>query len=250
MDDLREVGGSPCCILYEFEREDMSFIDSFVTDLARVRLASVFNPYADRCSEYDLPDSVGIRRANLIASMRAVERLDLTTIWLGRDLGYRGGRRTGLALTDEPHLSQFRLIYSNTRVRRATIGPDVSERTATEIWDQIVKLSAPPFLWNVFPFHPHEAKTPFTNRAHTAHERDIGLEVLRSLLDWLKPEKIVALGGDAHRAIQRLGCDCAYVRHPSYGGKADFIRGICGLYELARENRDTALDPEPLLFLP
>lgn len=249
MGDLRDLRGSPCCILDEFEIEDMSFIDSFVTDLAGVRLASVFNPYADRCSMYDLPDSAGIRRANLIAFLRSVERLDLTTIWLGRDLGYRGGRRTGLALTDEPRLSQFRLIYLNTRVRRATTGPNVSERTATEIWEQIVKLSVPPFLWNVFPFHPYETGDPFTNRAHTALERNIGLEILESLLEWLTPKKIVTLGGDAYRAVQRLGYNCAYVRHPSYGGKADFIRGICDVYGVESGNQETALDSEPdLLF--
>ena len=246
---MRELTGSPCCILNEFGREDMSFIDSFVEDLAGVRLPSVFNPYAERCSICDLADSVGIRRANLIAFMRAVERLDLTTIWLGRDLGYRGGRRTGLALTDESHLSQFRLIYSNTRVRRATAGPDVSERTATEIWDQIVRLSPPPFLWNVFPFHPYETADPFSNRSHNALERNIGLEILRSLLEWLKPEKIVALGGDAHRAIQRLGYECAYVRHPSYGGKADFVRGIGDVYGLESESQGPVMDPEPLLLL-
>jgi len=33
--------------------------------------------------------------------------LGSNTIWMGRDLGYRGGRRTGLALTDEAHLPLF-----------------------------------------------------------------------------------------------------------------------------------------------
>jgi len=213
----------------------MSFIESFIRDLEGVRFNSVFNPYADRCSECDSPNAPNIRRANLLSFLTAADKLDLTTVWLGRDLGYRGGRRTGLALTDEPHLSTFSAIYPNTRVKRATVGPEVSERTATEVWNMIAKLPSPPFLWNVFPFHPYDAGNPFTNRAHSALERDTCVDILASLLAWLKPKTVVALGADAHRTLERLGHKCTYIRHPSYGGKADFVRGVCELYSLPSE---------------
>jgi hypothetical protein len=210
----------------------MSFVESFVADLAAVRLDSVFNPYADQCPECDLPNASNIRRANLVALLTAADRLELTTAWLGRDLGYRGGRRTGLALTDEPHLSVLPTVYTNTRVRRATVGSEVSERTATEVWRMIAKLPSPPFLWNVFPFHPYEERDPFTNRAHSPRERDTCVDILASLLAWLKPQTIVAIGEDAHRTLKRLGHSCVYIRHPSYGGKADFVRGVSELYNL------------------
>jgi radical SAM superfamily enzyme YgiQ (UPF0313 family) len=53
---------------------------------------------------------------------------------MGRDLGYRGGRRTGLALTDEYHLVDLEQVFPNTKFTRATVGDAVSERTAAEIW--------------------------------------------------------------------------------------------------------------------
>jgi hypothetical protein len=37
-------------------------------------------------------------------------------MWFGRDLGYRGGRCTGLAFTDEAHLPALRLTFKNAPV--------------------------------------------------------------------------------------------------------------------------------------
>ncbi|WP_439952990.1 hypothetical protein, partial [Escherichia coli] len=76
------------------------------------------------------------------------------SIWIARDLGYRGGRRTGLALTDEAHLSAHAGLYGQLPLARATRGPAMTERTATVIWQVLRDLRRPIFLWNVFPLHP------------------------------------------------------------------------------------------------
>jgi hypothetical protein len=206
-------------------------IERFVEDLAKVRLAAVFNPYADRCALSDRNDAPAIRRANLTAYMHASEG-HVSSIWFGRDLGYRGGRRTGLALTDEHHLSAFSARYGGIRVNRATDGPPVGERTATVVWSVINRLPEPPFLWNVFPFHPHEPGDPMSNRCHTTAERRSCERLLGVLLEWLKPRTIVAIGNDAQHALSDLGYDSRCVRHPSYGGQTDFVRGMDEIYGL------------------
>ena len=78
---------------------------AFTEALSRVHLDNVFNPYADVCELHDRPDAAARRRQNLELSLSRALELNVRTMWIARDLGYRGGRRTGLALTDEMHLA-------------------------------------------------------------------------------------------------------------------------------------------------
>lgn len=217
-------------------------INDFVADLARIRFDGVFNPYRDRCALSDRADAPVIRRANLAAYMQAAEAR-VSTMWFGRDLGYRGGRRTGLALTDEAHLEAINSCYGGVSVSRATTGPVVTERTASVVWSIIRRLPSPPFLWNVFPFHPHEPDDPFTNRCHTAAERRACETLIGTLVAWLQPKIIVAIGNDAHKALEALGYTCHYVRHPSYGGQTDFLNGIANLYGVPARDEGLPLAP-------
>jgi len=208
---------------------------SFIDELSAVRLDNVFNPYSDHCLLHDRPDAAERRRNNLQLSLSTAVALNVRTIWIARDLGYRGGRRTGLALTDEMHLDAYSALFRGLPVEKATKGPAVGERTANVIWGLLARISEPVFLWNVFPLHPHEPDDPMTNRCHTARERDACGEFLHKIIDLIQPEKIVAIGGDAHRAVEGLGIRSEKVRHPSYGGQNVFIRQIEEAYGLASE---------------
>lgn len=203
---------------------------NFVAALANIRLPNVFNPYADQCEACDLDNAASVRRKNLSSYLKSVEELEVDTLWMGRDLGYRGGRRTGLALTDESHLLQFAARYPGSAPKRATRGPLVAERTATEIWAAISALPLPPLLWNVFPFHPHEQDDEMTNRRFTTHELKLVDALNRELVSWLKIRRIVCIGQDAAKYASSFGVDVECIRHPSYGGVSDFRAGIERLY--------------------
>lgn len=207
---------------------------SFVQAMADIQLPNVFNPYADTCPEYDKPDAAAVRRRGLQTLLGAAQALGIDTIWMGRDLGYRGGRRTGLALTDEMHLTQFPAVYPGTKADKATLGPAVAERTAAEIWAVLAQLDLPPLLWNVFPFHPHEPGNPFTNRKFTAAELKVADSLNRELLSWLGIRRIIAIGQDAAHYATQFGVKVECVRHPSYGGVTEFREGIRRLYGLKR----------------
>jgi uracil-DNA glycosylase len=97
-------------------------------------------------------------------------------------------------------------------------------------WEIISRLSAPVFTWNVFPYHPHEPGNPLSNRCHTPFERKECRSILLKLLELLHPTYVVAIGNDAELGLTDLGIDCAKVRHPSYGGKADFVAGMLALH--------------------
>ena len=204
----------------------------FVDALAAVRLEHVFNPYADCCALHDEADAAGRRRRNLELSLTAASELEINTIWIARDLGYRGGRRTGLALTDEVHLDAYSTLFHGLPIQKATKGPAVGERTANTIWRMLSRLAQPVFLWNVFPLHPHEPNDPMSNRCHTARERDSCAIFLHAIIDLLQPRQVLAIGGDAHKAIAKMGIETVQVRHPSYGGQNDFIRQIEAAYDL------------------
>jgi len=205
----------------------------FVNSLKAVKFDNVFNPYADRCEVHDLDDAPDRRARALQGMLNAAVRTEIDALWIGRDLGYRGGRRTGLALTDDVHLSIHATRW-NIKVERATTGSIVAERTAAVIWSMLAPVTASVFLWNVFPFHPHEPRDPFTNRSHSAKERELGESILAELILILRPKRLVCIGNDAAKVASRLAAlaRVEQVRHPSYGGQSDFIRQIRSLYRL------------------
>ena len=202
-------------------------VAEFVEEISSVALPNVFNPYRDICHSADHATSPAIRRQNLISYLEAICGRDARMLWLGRDLGYRGGRRTGIALTDEFHLDALVETYGLTDVSKATMGPEVKkERTATEVWKLLVAVRCPVFLWNVFPFHPFDSDNPFTNRRHTSREFSLCSDILLELVALLRPTKIIVLGADAELGAARVGLTAERVRHPSYGGHIEFRRDI------------------------
>lgn len=206
---------------------------SFVSALAAANLPSVFNPWRDRCSIHDRRDAAARRRANLQGMLEAALDAHVETIWIARDLGYRGGRRTGVPLTDEVHLTHASALMGGIALERATDGPAVAERTAAIVWQVLGRIGQPVMLWNVFPFHPHESGDPMSNRCHTRAEREATWPLLQALVAMVQPKRIVAIGRDAHTALEGLDIPITAIRHPSYGGQREFIDGMYGLYGIA-----------------
>jgi hypothetical protein len=219
---------------------------AFVEALSRIHLPSVFNPYSERCPEHDRVDAAQRRRRNLVLCLEAALAARVDTIWIARDLGYRGGRRTGVPLTDEVHLNRAGALFGSSALRRATRGPAVAERTAAIIWSVLAQIGEPAVLWNVFPLHPHESGDPFSNRCHTRVERDVAWPFLKALVSMVRPRRLIAIGRDARIALAGIDdIPVELVRHPSYGGQAEFIAGIQGTYGIR-----PALSGNPDLQLP
>lgn len=212
--------------------------DLFIEELKTYQEADVFNPYTDICEVFDLADANKIRSKNLKQVIDSFTDKQVDSIWIGRDLGHRGGRRTGLALTDEANLISANGVWE-VELDQATRGELFFERTAANIWGALKEIDEKIFMWNVFPFHPHEERNPFSNRSHTAKERDAGIEFLGILIRLLKPRRIVAIGNDAFKCSLRIfdNDKVHKIRHPSYGGEKTFTRQIRELYGLSDHTR-------------
>ncbi|AMY70908.1 hypothetical protein AKL17_3685 [Frigidibacter mobilis] len=218
-------------------------IDIFLENLASFKAERVFNPWSANCEEVDVEDSFNIRLNNLRTVLRACADADEVDVWVGRDLGWRGGRRTGVAFVDEVSLSDYASSIEVAGLVKATVGPVMKERTATEIHLARRRISRKLFFWNVFPFHPHEANQPQSNRMHTRTEREIGLSFLKVALSLLPVRRAITIGNDATQAVQAMNVKCCPVRHPSYGGQRDFHRQLNAHYGLVSEE-----DTQPSLF--
>lgn len=200
-------------------------VDAFIRRLANVALPEVFNPWGQICDVHDRSTADAIRRRNLRRVLTEFRLQGCKNMWFGRDLGHRGGRRTGIALTDEAHLP---LLGQRLGIvlEKATTTESVAERTATEVWLAISRHSETPLLWNAFPFHPHRPGDPASNRQHRRAEAAAVSHITLELLDLMAPAQVIAIGSDAAELLSRLGVTSIAVRHPSYGGQAIFHAGI------------------------
>lgn len=205
----------------------------FVEALKALTFENTFNPYSDQCPTFDREGAAHHRYGVLLSILESAIDSEIDSLWIGRDLGYRGGRRTGLALTDEVHMTVHASRWG-VSTERVTKGEVVAERTAAVTWDMLQQMDTCIFLWNVFPLHPHQPNKPFTNRSHNARERYIGEELLLELIHLLEPCRLVPIGNDAAISARRLDGKkpIFQVRHPSYGGRDEFVKQVSELYDL------------------
>lgn len=205
----------------------MGFANEFVGRLAELRFEHAFNPYADRCSVYDLPDAPTLRRDALVSVInRALER-ETDSLWVGFCPGHQGARRTGLAFTDD-YVLQAHGERWGLNLPRPTTGAWIKEPTTQAVWKELPRVKERVFLWNVFPLHPHEPGEPFSNREPNAQEFAAGREALRELTDALNPARLVAIGKVAAKEIEGAGGgrEVVAVRHPGHGGQREFAAAI------------------------
>ena len=215
----------------------------FVETLRHLDFQNTFNPYSDRCAEHDHTEAPLHRRESLLAILETAAGSEIDSLWIGRDLGYRGGRRTGLALTDDVHLEKHAERWG-VSVKKPTT-EIVAERTAAIVWSVLNRIDASIFLWNVFPLHPHEPSDQFTNRAHNSRERNAGEALLFELICLLKPRRLIPIGNNAALAASRLRKkqEVFKIRHPSYGGQNIFLKQTREIYGLSRDDAKLITQP-------
>ncbi len=206
-------------------------IDAFIYDLSQAQLsAEVFNEYAPG------DQNNAIRRANLRLYLRAMTAWAPRTLLVMEAPGYRGCRLTGVPVTSRkvlleglPALRLFGVDAGYRDVDDVGFERVYGEQSATIVWETLTRLQALPLIWNTFPFHPHQAGRPLSNRRPRKAETELGAAFLLRLLELWRFELIIAVGNVAYDTLGELGIKRNKLRHPAHGGKNDFVAGLSAL---------------------
>lgn len=158
-----------------------------------------------------------------------MKKLKPETILIGEAPGYKGCSLTGVPFTSEWILlkNPFKLdIFSGNYQKSNSESHYHKEATATILWNYLAKSENIPLLWNAFPFHPHKPGKLDSNRSPTSKELDLGILWINRMLKLFDIQKLVAIGNRAQYSLNKHNFACTKIRHPSYGGKAEFINGM------------------------
>jgi hypothetical protein len=210
-------------------------LKSFIHEVSNHDFKNSFNPYKDTCETFDTQNSYKVRKKNLEKYLNYFSKLDSIDLWIGRDLGYKGGRRTGIPFTSENNIETLNLklgldlkVVSKNKI----ISSEVSANT---IWEIFSDLPNNIIFWNIYPFHPHENNNQLSNRKFNREEEIFGLNILYSLITSLKIKRIICIGNDSANSLKKIkiaDIPIENVRHPSYGGVTIFKNQMKNLYQI------------------
>ena len=180
-----------------------------------------------------------IAKENLRLYFTKMKELRPRFILIGEAPGYNGCRLTGIPFTSEyiiqDEIKNIGLFGLNNGYKIRNTAMPKKEPTAKIVWEFLNSVKMYPLLWNAFPFHPHNSGNKDSNRAGknlTNDELEFGLYILRIIFEEFDIRKgmIIAVGRTSEKLLKRNKIGCSYVRHPSHGGKDDFIDSLEKLF--------------------
>jgi len=166
-----------------------------------------------------------LQRANLEKYLEYMYTQKPDTMLIGEAPGYNGCRLTGIPFTSEYIVSEGVLegkLFGLANGYKASKKRVKKEQSATAMWSVLEELEVLPLLWNAFPFHPFKKENINSNRKPNGKELEVGKAYLSELIELFGITQIIAVGNVAEQTLHKMKIKHKKVRHPSYGGKADF----------------------------
>ncbi len=202
---------------------------SLIERLSLVQTApDAYNPFGAGDNPYN-----ALRRTNLAHYLDDVFACQSGIVLIAEAPGYRGMRITGVPMVSRrilregvPSLGMFGTERGYQDVAEPGFEAIQSEQTASILWGILPELNLVPLVWGAFPFHPHQAGSPLSNRKPRAPEVRLGEPFVRELLEIFAPKKVIAVGNVGYGLLTAMGISCVKIRHPAQGGKNDFVAGM------------------------
>lgn len=202
------------------------------------------NPYSVYLPGVDIaPEAPGIRLRQLCAYLQRRKKTARLML-VAEAPGYQGARFSGIAMTCERTLlgrksgvppqavlgdgPAERTSHPDTGRNRPETAHGFCEPTASIVWRELVALGLTDqaVLWNVFPFHPHRAGAPLTNRTPSHAEVAAHLDIIADLHAAFAPCRLICIGNTARDHLRPLYPDLPALRHPANGGASKFRDGL------------------------
>ena len=188
----------------------------------------LFNPYADTHPGWET------RRQNLSLYLHDMLARQPDTMMVFEAPGYRGCRFSGVPVTSErimlKGIARWGLFGEGYCPTSDTPG-GYAEMTATILWEALQAYAdQPPLIWNTVPLHPYQPGKPLSNRTPTLTEQRAGAALIDAVIALMRPARILAVGRTAQNMLAERGIEALPLRHPSQGGKPDFVRALREAY--------------------
>jgi len=183
----------------------------------------LFNPYLSLDPGRDQVDAVAVRRRNLEAYVRD-RNTQPRILLLAEAPGPWGCRFSGVPSTSGAQLLDPDCPLAGQQSSCADV--PYAEYSASIYWRILQEWYDDIFTWNTIPYHPFKRGKPMSIRTPGVKEIRRFLPVTQEVVNAVAPERILAVGRKAERALAELGVECTYVRHPSQGGAALFEAGV------------------------
>ena len=182
----------------------------------------LFNQYRCRDPQYDMEDAIRIRRNNLWSYVDSFTCIP-TCFVVGEAPGCRGVRFSGVPFTNERQLVNGELPFKGCRSSLVTRWKKPrSSKSSSIFWSAMRNFHTEKrqdfFAWNCIPFYPHEKDLPLKNRTPEDRELETYGNILKDLWKQLEsPEKVIAVGKTAKKALDLLEIQATKVAHPAAG---------------------------------
>ena len=224
-------------------------IEEFVESLRHFNAPSLFNPWEGQDPYARVPNAAERRRSYLKRYLQKREAAKYLIV--GEALSWYGGRFSGIPMTSERMLLDkhkavcWHLVVGNSLPRpertsaccacgsAAARRNGLTEQTATMVWKAALDHDIKPCdfaLWNVVPWHPHDAENAQKNRVGCnlkCEELREGGRHLKTVLDELFPDAmVVAVGWTAWAAVLPLRSNAFCLIHPAHGRSNQFRQGL------------------------
>ena len=228
-------------------------INQFIEHLAAYEGSpTVFNPWRDFDPQLDVSKEAPKWRREQLAKYLETRLGQSSYVIIAEAMGYQGGRFSGVAITCERMLLGFHsevkpdMILPDGSAKRTSradspLGLNNKQRiegfnepTDTVVWSALLENDISTYeavLWNIFPFHPHVANEPLTNRTPSEAELVAGGQFAKELLALNEEFKTVksgceqiicAVGRKSADILARQGITAHALRHPANGGAKQY----------------------------
>lgn len=204
------------------KKKDLLMAEFFEKLSQRPNTSTSFNPYLDSKVLNNLRVYL-----EFLVEQREKGRGEIPML-VGEAPGYQGCRITGLPFTSSHQLMESRHPIIKKLRKNFHFDSLRKEPTATIMWEFIDPQALPPLFWNAFPFHPFKEGEVESNRAPSTEEVEEGVFYLEKLISLFEPKVIYAVGRKSEETLAKNfpQIPSTYIRHPSNGGKTQFLAGL------------------------